>query len=233
MSNPTEWDINGGNFNKPVEFLETIKENDAKINWSIATDPDLQVSDEMLEILEKEAVMEETPTANLMDGETVIPKGYIESLKSLTPEPLPTKKKSKRINPDALPVLYTAVALVSILMISSFVVSFSGIYEVSAWTGLPQVIQWLPALFIDAAILAYTISLVVFKARGESTWRTLAGLAGFAMVSVVANVAHTVSFWEGNLTDFRSWIGVGITAAAPIAVLLASEEITRLAFDSE
>jgi hypothetical protein len=179
MSNPTEWDIQSGNFNKPVDFPETIKQE---------------------------------PLA----------------------EPVVVKKsKSKRINPDSLPVLYTAVALVTLLMTTSFTVSFSGIYEVSAWTGLPAVLQWLPALFIDAAILAYTISLVVFKARGESTWRTLAGLTGFALMSVVANVAHTLSFWNGSLTDFRAWIGVAITALAPIAVLLASEEITRLAFEKE
>jgi hypothetical protein len=115
-------------------------------------------------------------------------------------------------------------------MVTSFAVSFSGIYEVSAWTGLPTFLQWLPAVFIDAAILAYTISLVVFKARGESTWRTLAGLTAFAAVSVVANIAHTLAFWNGELVDFRAWVGVLITAAAPIAVLLASEEITRLAF---
>lgn len=141
------------------------------------------------------------------------------------------KKKSSRINPDALPVLYTAVALVSVLMISSFAVSFTGIYEVSAWTGLPVLLQWLPALFIDAAILAYTIALIVFKARGESVWRTLGGLTGFALISVIANVSHTLSFWNGSLSDFRAWIGVLITASAPVAVLLASEEITRLAFE--
>jgi hypothetical protein len=154
-----------------------------------------------------------------------------------TPSVAPTtaadkpKSKSRRINPDAIPVLATAVALVSLLMITSFAVSFSGIYEVSAWTGLPTFLQWLPAVFIDAAILAYTISLVVFKARGESTWRTLTGLTAFAAVSVVANIAHTLSFWNGSLVDFRAWVGVLITAAAPIAVLLASEEITRLAFE--
>jgi hypothetical protein len=141
------------------------------------------------------------------------------------------KKDSPRINPDARPVLYTAITLVSILMVSSFAVSFTGIYEVSAWTGLPVFLQWLPALFIDAAILAYTIALIVFKARGESVWRTLGGLTGFALMSVIANVSHTLSFWNGSLTDFRAWIGVLITASAPIAVLLASEEITRLAFE--
>jgi hypothetical protein len=140
--------------------------------------------------------------------------------------------KSARINPDAIPVLATAVGLVGILMVSSFIVSFSGIYEVSQWTGIPQVIQWLPAVFIDAAILAYTISLVVFKARGESTWRTMLGLIAFAGISVVANIAHTLAFWDGDLVDYRAWIGVVITAAAPIAVLLAAEEITRLAFEA-
>jgi hypothetical protein len=141
------------------------------------------------------------------------------------------KPQRARINPDSIPVLATAIGLVSILMISSFAVSFSGIYEVSAWTGLPLYIQWLPALFIDAAILAYTISLVVFKARGESVWRTVLGLIGFALISVVANVSHTLAFWDGEFTDFRAWIAVVITASAPIAVLLASEEISRLAFE--
>lgn len=141
------------------------------------------------------------------------------------------KSDSPRLNPDAKPVLITAVALVSLLMVSSFAVSFSGLYDVSAWTGLPVVLQWLPALFIDAAILAYTIALIVFKARGESVWRTIFGLSGFALVSVIANVSHTISYWGGSLSDFRAWIGVLVTASAPIAVLLASEEITRLAFE--
>jgi hypothetical protein len=141
------------------------------------------------------------------------------------------KPARARINPDSIPVLFTAVGMVAILMVSSFAVSFSGIYSVSAWTGLPVYIQWLPALFIDAAILAYTISLIVFKARGESTWKTTVGLVGFAAISVVANASHTLSFWDGTLADYRAWMGVIITASAPIAVLLASEEITRLAFE--
>lgn len=149
---------------------------------------------------------------------------YMEEVK----EP---KVRSRRINPDAIPVLATAVALVGILMISSFIVSFSGIYDASEWTGLPEYFRWLPALFIDAAILAYTIALIVFKARGESVWRTTVALVGFASISVMANIAHTVSYWDGNLADFRAWVGVAITASAPIAVLMASEEIARLAFE--
>jgi hypothetical protein len=142
----------------------------------------------------------------------------------------PKRRVRQRLNPDSIKVLVTAVSLVSLLMVSSFIVSFSGIYTVSAWTGLPVFLQWLPALFIDAAILAYTISLVVFKARGESVWRTMLGLIIFAGMSVVANITHTLAFWDGSLLDYRAWMGVAITASAPIAVVLASEEITRLAF---
>lgn len=143
------------------------------------------------------------------------------------------KSNSARINPDSIPVLATAVTLVGVLMISSFIVSFSGLYDASAWTGLPEYFRWLPALFIDAAILAYTIALIVFKARGDSVWRTLVGLIGFASISVVANVSHTLSYWGGDLVDYRAWVGVAITASAPIAVLLAAEEIARLAFQKQ
>jgi hypothetical protein len=173
---------------------------------------------------------------DVVDYYPVIEKDYDERKNEFMDKPTEkeaAKPKQARLNPDAVPVLITAVAMVSVLMIASFAVSFSGIYEVSAWTGLPPILQWLPALFIDAAILAYTISLIVFKARGESVWRTLVGLSSFAIISVIANISHTLSFWDGSLTDFRAWVGVIITASAPIAVLLASEEITRLAFEEK
>jgi hypothetical protein len=140
---------------------------------------------------------------------------------------------SARINPDSRGTLWIALILVFLLMLSSFIVSFSGIWDISQYTGLPAVLQWVPAVFIDAAILAYTISLFVFKARGEGTWRTVLWLFAFAGISVAANVAHTLDYLStvgvGD-GDYRLWIGVAITASAPIAVLAASEEISRLAF---
>lgn len=139
-------------------------------------------------------------------------------------------KRAQPLVPDTKLTLVLAVALVGLLMVSSFTVSFAGIYTVAEWTGLPPFLQWLPAVFIDLAILAYTIALIIFKSRGVSTWRTMLALAGFATLSVGANIAHTLAYWDGNLADYRAWVGVIITAAAPIAVLMASEEIARLAF---
>ena len=45
------------------------------------------------------------------------------------------KQQQARINPDSVPVLATAVSLVGLLMVSSFIVSFSGLYDASEWTG--------------------------------------------------------------------------------------------------
>ncbi len=150
-----------------------------------------------------------------------------------TPVVEPTSSNAQRINPDSRGTLWIALILVFILMLSSFVVSFAGIWDISQYTGLPVFLQWVPALFIDAAILAYTIALFVFKARGEGTFRTIFWLMMFAGVSVAANVAHTLDYLSETgigAGDYRLWIGVAITASAPIAVLAASEEISRLAF---
>lgn len=141
------------------------------------------------------------------------------------------KQQSARINPDNPRILVLAITLVFVLMVSSFVVSFFGIWGISQeTTNLPQAITWLPALFLDAAILAYTISFFVFKYRGEPTAKTLTALWVFALLSVAANVAHTIEGFAPGTSTLSMAIGILITGSAPIAVVVASEEIARLAF---
>ena len=136
-----------------------------------------------------------------------------------------------RINPDSRPVLLLAVGLVFVLMVSSFVVSFFGIWSISEeTTNIPGPISWIPALFLDAAILAYTISYFVFQARGEPVVRTRVALWVFAMLSVAANVVDTFRVFTPATPWYEMLVGIGITASAPIAVVIASEEIARLAF---
>lgn len=141
------------------------------------------------------------------------------------------KQQAARINPDNPRILILAITLVFVLMVSSFVVSFFGIWGISQeTTNLPQAITWLPALFLDAAILAYTISFFVFKYRGEPTAKTLTALWVFALLSVAANVAHTIEGFAPGTSTLSMTIGILITGSAPIAVVVASEEIARLAF---
>lgn len=161
-------------------------------------------------------VVEETPTESV---ETVV-------------EYVPVKAKTKRLNIDSIFVLVLAVSIVFLLMTASFIASFAAIYDIAEYTGTPVELRWVFPVYIDLAILGYTIALFIFKRRGTGTARTIAGLIGFALLSVAANVGHTLVYWDGDLSDFRAWIGVALTASAPIAVLLASEEIARLAFSA-
>jgi hypothetical protein len=147
-------------------------------------------------------------------------------------EYVPAKAKTHRLNIDSIFVLILAVGIVFLLMTASFIASFAAIYDIAEFTGTPEELRWVFPVYIDLAILGYTIALFIFKRRGTGTARTIAGLVGFALLSVAANVGHTLVYWDGDLSDYRAWIGVALTASAPIAVLLASEEIARLAFSN-
>lgn len=171
--------------------------------------------------------------ANIVQEDSFeISKSFISAEEQAINEKTELKISGNRINPDSRGVLLLAVSLVMVLMISSFVVSFFGIWGISAsTTNIPQPITWIPALFLDAAILAYTISYFVFQSRGEPIWRTRMALWTFALLSVAANIAHTILIFTPETTLINAVVGIGITASAPIAVVLASEEVARLAFE--
>lgn len=174
--------------------------------------------------------------ANVIDPTPTVPTPTVsleEFEQEFEQEPEAPKKKrpkSRRLNIDAIGVLIFTVVIVFSLMAASFAASAVAIYEVSVHTGIGAEWRWVFPVFIDLAIFAYTISLFIFKRRGESTIRTILGLLLFSLISIGANIAHTVDYWNGDIASFQAWVGIVLAAAAPIGVLLASEEIARLAF---
>lgn len=108
-------------------------------------------------------------------------------------------------------------------------VSFNGLRDVAAWVGLPLWMRWAVPVFIDIAILAYSLAAVIHKSRGESVRTTWITLGVFTATSVVANAAHALSVGQGETVVQRT-IGAVIAALAPIAVFAATEELSRLAF---
>jgi hypothetical protein len=62
--------------------------------------------------------------------------------------------------------------------------------------------------------------------------KTRIALWTFALLSVAANVAHTVEGITPEMSVYSVAIGIAITASAPIAVVLSTEEIARLAFET-
>ncbi|WP_066217166.1 DUF2637 domain-containing protein [Arthrobacter woluwensis] len=131
-----------------------------------------------------------------------------------------------RINPDSPRTLWFTVALVAFLAVASFMVSFAGLHEVATWAGLPSWLRWAVPVFVDVAILAYTLSVLIHRHRGEATWPSWVALSGFTVLSVIANAAHALSVTHENL--LQAIVGAGVAAMAPVAVFAATEELGRL-----
>ncbi|MHA7170046.1 DUF2637 domain-containing protein [Arthrobacter bambusae] len=131
-----------------------------------------------------------------------------------------------RINPDSLGALWLTVGLVGFLAVASFMVSFTGLHEVAAWAGLPAWLGWAVPMFIDVAILAYTLAVLIHRHRGEKTWASWLSLAGFTLFSVIANAAHALSIPHPDAG--QQIIGAATAAMAPVAVFAATEQLGRL-----
>lgn len=141
--------------------------------------------------------------------------------------------RNAQISPDRLWVGVLAIGLVTVIMLASYVFSFTAIADAGAWTGVPVGVHWLAAIFIDGAILTYTVSLAVFQAREEPKRvmrRTRFFLYAFTAASVALNFAHTGSFWAWDFSQMEAVFGSLMAISAPLAALAASEEVVRLAF---
>lgn len=136
---------------------------------------------------------------------------------------------SRRINPDSIQTLWFTVGVVGFLAATSFMVSFAGLTEVAKWVGVPVWMRWTIPAFIDMAILAYSMAVLIHRSRGASTWRSWISLSLFTGVSVVANAAHALSIEHEVI--WQAWIGAGLAALAPIGVFAATEELGRLAVE--
>jgi hypothetical protein len=150
---------------------------------------------------------------------------------AVAPKPI---KRFELIDPNRRSfVIFCLVLFIGILS-ASILWSFNAIVEMSAWMAPSPYLRWLPAVFLDMAIIGYSFSLSAFKSRGKAgkknLWRTYLGLAVSTGFSVIANGAHTINFWHGDITTYQAIIGVALSGVIPLLALWATEEIVRLAF---
>lgn len=134
--------------------------------------------------------------------------------------------RSTRIDPDTRWVQWTVVALVTMLGLASFIISFRALYDVAAWAGLGPAIQWGVPVFIDGAILTYALAVLVHRSRGEPTWPSWLSLGVFTAMSIAANAAHAISVPQAIW--WQTVIGALVAGLAPLGVFAATEQMARL-----
>ena len=81
-------------------------------------------------------------------------------------------------------------------------------------------------LIAIVAILAYTLSVLIHRHRGEATWPSWISLGGFTVFSVAANAAHAMAIQHPDIV--QGVVGIAAAAAAPIAVFTSTEQLARL-----
>lgn len=142
-------------------------------------------------------------------------------------------KRTAQISPDRFGVGMATIALVMVIMIASFIFSYVAIAEAGQWTHVPYGMHWLAPVFIDGAILTYTVSLAVLASRAaprRKIRQTRAILWSFTGLSVAINFAHAASGWGWDFGVLEAWFGCMIAVSAPVAALVSAEEVVHLAF---
>lgn len=144
-----------------------------------------------------------------------------------TPSADHTSAQSIRVNPDSGTFIRIVIAGVAFAGLVAFGISFVSLYAVAEWLGLPPWMWWAVPTFIDLAILVYAAFVLVHRARGEKTWPSWCALGAFTLLSVIANGAHALS--HEHDAQWQAYIGVLIAAMVPIAIFVATEQLSRAA----
>jgi hypothetical protein len=159
----------------------------------------------------------------------------------------PSAKPVKRfalIDPNQAWVMYVAIVLLGGILTANLASSFTSVYAMAAWVGLPSGVQWLPVVILDVAIVGFSWALMVFASRmadhdlnnenkalvREKTWTTRLWLILVTAYSVVANFLHTYDYWNGDLSTPQAIMGAVFSSSIPLMALVATEELIRLVF---
>lgn len=129
-----------------------------------------------------------------------------------------------KINPDSKPVLVAVAAGTGLVFLTSFALSFNALHDVAGWARVPFWLAGAVPVMLDVAMVVYSLSALVRRARGERAWFSWTLLAFFTAISLVGNAAHTVGIPE----EYRPYVGMVVVALAPVAALAALENLAGL-----
>lgn len=147
--------------------------------------------------------------------------------------PTPTKKRrtaaSQQVNLRNARSTNWIVAGVLLLFVLTSIVSFSGLYEISSWLGLWQVLWFAAPLFVDGAIVVYKFAEIKLRqdpTRAHLAWKAKLGVLAGTALSSAGNTVHIVSLHDPDPVKY--WGGIIWAAASPWGIYLAATVLTDI-----
>lgn len=146
---------------------------------------------------------------------------------------LQESKRATRYMPDIQPVLWVAITIATLNILTAGLVSYFTLTDVAGWMMLP--VPWLDYVvpgFIELFILFSSIDYVVSESRVKRSGRlpfwVMVGTTGIAVVS---QAAHALEAWlETGQVPWFGWFGVALSAVAPLVIVYISKRLTALVF---
>jgi hypothetical protein len=119
-----------------------------------------------------------------------------------------------------------SMALVGVLAVASFTLSFQGLIQAAEWAGIAPQLRWLVPIVVDSTILVYAVAASVQRARGESTLLSWCAVGFFTAVSVAANAAHVLAPGGVPVPISGTVIfGAFLAAIMPVSLFFATETV--------
>jgi hypothetical protein len=156
-----------------------------------------------------------------------------------------SRKRFNEIDPLRRGVFYTALGIGIVIFITSGLFSYAAIAAAASW--MRPEWAWLVLLvpgFVELFMVYFGIDGVVYQARAvyartqpeRDYYRKQAGAAlvwmfVFAGVAVLGNGAHTTFRWlESGEIPWYGFVGIVMSALAPLSVVLITKRVSRLVF---
>ena len=134
-----------------------------------------------------------------------------------------------RISPGAVWLLYAEAGLVFALFLFASIVSFSGLYSIASWVGLPPILYWALPLAIDIGIITYKVAEVILRyddRKASKVKKAVFGTILFTVVSSAGNIVHVAALADPD--PLRYWGGIALAALMPWAVYLSASVLADL-----
>ncbi|MBW9207977.1 DUF2637 domain-containing protein [Mumia sp. zg.B17] len=137
-----------------------------------------------------------------------------------------TVPRRMTISTESRVLLWLAVLGAATLSAVTFMLSFAGLVDVAAWANIRPSLRWAVPVFIDGAIIVYTVAVLVERGRGQRPIFAWTALATFTVVSVSANGSHA---WAAHgVLTWQTVVGTLIAALPPLGQLAATHTMARL-----
>lgn len=110
-------------------------------------------------------------------------------------------------------IRYLSLALVFLLAVGAFVLSYAALWDTALSYGVPSQLAWLWPLLVDGAIVVFSLAVVRNGLLGERTVWPWVLVILFTVGTIVLNGIHS---------DGR-YVSIAVAVVAPIALVLAFE----------